>query len=60
MNNYELSFRVNDTSITHIVLLLKTDCIKQVINTAIRRLEKQGYIVCELVYIRKNGQRVPV
>lgn len=52
MKTYRFAFRVNDTNIKHLTLTLKTDREGQAINTAIRRLEKQGYTVNELVWIR--------
>lgn len=59
LNNYELALRVNDTSIKHISLKLKSNSIRQIINVVIRRLEGQGYTINELVWMRKNGRAIP-
>lgn len=56
MNIYEFAFRVNDTNITHLTLILKTNKDKQAVNVAIRRLENKGYTVNELVGIKRNGK----
>lgn len=55
MTNYEIAFRVNDSSITHISLYLKTKNEKHAVRVAKRRLEALGYTINEVVWIKEQN-----
>ena len=54
MYTYKMSFRVNDTTITHInVNTIKPLTAKEAIKQAKTELERNGYTVNELVHFKE-------